>query len=211
MDIIKQKYIKELRKQIRDQEKWRDEAMDLLRKNGNEAPHKHSSILQYDNTIQELQEKMDEFSEDSEEFQAFYQRQDKKMSGVKSTTGSGTKGGVDQGKKTGGFDRWADVKAQNAMRREWNWVCRMDGYLPDHMRENLTSMPNNRGFIWKGIHYYGHRICEPPTNVTTLFEKQHQLLYIHEIAPEYYRIYEKKDKQKPKTLFYEKIYSNSRI
>lgn len=199
MDIIKQKYIKELRKQIRDQEKWQEEAMDLLHKNGDLKPGEHSSIQQYQITVRELQKKIDEFSEDAEDFKLFHQREQKK------TVVKG-KGAEPMEKKEGGIDRWADVKAQNAMRREWNWVCRMDRYLPDHMRDNLSTMPNNRGFIWKGIHYYGHRGCEAPVNITTLFEKQHQVLYIHEITPGYYRIYEKKDKHKPKTLYYEKIY-----
>jgi hypothetical protein len=210
MEAIKQKYIKDLRKQIRDQEKWRDEAEDLLRKNGNAIPEEHLSILQYRNTIRELQEKIDDFSEEDDDFMAFYERHDKKTKSAGDKS-SGSGGGGGDVKKNSGFDRWADVKAQNAMRREWNWLCRMDGYLPEHMRENLLTMPNNRGFIWKGIHYYGHRRCEEPVNVITLFEKQHQILYIHEISPQYYRIYEKKDKQKPKTLYFEKTYETTLV
>jgi hypothetical protein len=211
MDAIKQKYIKDLRKQVRDQEKWRDEAEDLLRKNGNVSPEEHLSILQYRNTIRELQDKIDNFSEEDDDFMSFFERHDKKTTTKLDSGNNKSSGGHTGVKKNGGFDRWADVKAQNAMRREWNWLCRMDGFLPEHMRENLLTMPNNRGFIWKGIHYYGHRKCEEPINVITLFEKQHQLLYIHEISPQYYRIYEKKDKQKPKTLCFEKLYETSRI
>lgn len=201
MDAIRNKFIKNIKTQIKENEKWCEEAKELLKKEGNMDVENHSSVLSYREKIRELKEQLQEGSDDAE-FQIFAASQLKLH--TKKTTGSFFQEPVKAAPQR--EDRWADIKIQNKMNREWNWICRMDNYMPSYMRENLRKMPNNKGYIWKGIHYYGNLPCEHPKDVNTLFEKNNQILYIHEYGRGFYRFYEKKDKTKTKTLVEERYF-----
>ena len=77
--------------------------------------------------------------------------------------------------------------------------------IPNYMKSNLASMPNNKGYIWKGIHLYG----DLPTKTDyplTLFEKiGKEPLIIHEwLENGTYRKWKKED-NKPKVLIQNKI------
>jgi hypothetical protein len=192
----KQKYIKTIRQQIKDQQKWRQDAIDLLVTNGESDPSQHSSILRFNIKIDSLEKEIEDFTEESTDYQIFSDKLDLKFSKEKVQVVS-TKPHE---------DRWADTKVQNAMKREWNWLCRMDGFVPQYMKDNLRKMPNNKGYIWKGIFYFGLLPPENPMELTTAFEKHNQALFIHEWSPNYYKIYEKSDKQKSKVLTFEKYF-----
>jgi hypothetical protein len=195
MDVIKQKYIKEIKTQIKEQEKWKEEALSLLTKNGIENPENHPSILKFSKKIENLHQEIDNFSEDSENYLVFLEKHSKLTHGSRIA-----KENKETKHFTGHIDRWAEVKKENMMKREWNWLCKMDGYVPNYMKENLRKMPNNKGYIWKGIHYYGHLSPEYPYDIHTMFEKHNQVLYIHEYGPKYYRVYEKGDRSRGKVL-----------
>ena len=197
MEQNKQKYFKALRQQIKDQQKWKDEAIELLTKNGVKDPLAHPSIVKFDFKIEALQQEADDFTLDSETFQTFSDKQE--------TMKEKSKGPTHEVHRPH-EDRWADKKVENAMKREWNWLCRMDGFVPQYMRDNLRKMPNNKGYIWKGIFYYGLLPPENPMDITTMFEKHNQALYIHEWTPKYYRIFEKSDRQKSKIMTFEKYF-----
>jgi len=63
--------------------------------------------------------------------------------------------------------------------------------LPDYMKRNLSDMPNNKGYIWRGIHFYGYR--RQQAGPVVMFEKQKgNILVIHENTEKEYRRYEKK-------------------
>ena len=71
--------------------------------------------------------------------------------------------------------------------------------IPDYMSENLKNMPQNRGYLWKGVAFYGDKTSEG--NIITLFEKRNGVMKIHEWAKNTYSIYEKIDKGQKKLLF----------
>jgi len=51
--------------------------------------------------------------------------------------------------------------------------------IPNYMKKNLSEMPNNKGYIWRGVHLYG----DLPYNrrqPRLLFEKMRGVMYIHE-------------------------------
>jgi len=56
--------------------------------------------------------------------------------------------------------------------------CRAVDTLPDYMKNNLKQMPNNKGYLWRGISVYGEKkpIKDDPV---MLFEKRHGTLWIH--------------------------------
>ena len=65
-------------------------------------------------------------------------------------------------------------------------------------------MPNNKGYIWYGIYYYGYKPANPRENII-LFEQKGPILYIHEITPKYHKVYEKKTKTSPRILIENRI------
>lgn len=87
-----------------------------------------------------------------------------------------------------------DRMLQNQMRREWDWLCRQDERLPDYIRTNLQKMPNNKGYIWKSIHYYGCMPAEKNNDLLIMFERMAGSpdMLIHEIKKgHYYKIFQK--------------------
>lgn len=71
--------------------------------------------------------------------------------------------------------------------------------LPEYMKRNLADMPNNKGYIWKGIYFYGDLPEESGTRV--LFEKRKGgLLIIHEYTDKEYKIFEKNGKERKRLL-----------
>ena len=85
------------------------------------------------------------------------------------------------------------------IRSSWKWLRRTDAKLPEYMRRNLREMPNNKGYIFRGIQYYGEKKAEK-NKPTILFEKNRGVLKIHEITEKDHKIYEKKNKKSKNKL-----------
>jgi hypothetical protein len=67
--------------------------------------------------------------------------------------------------------------------------------LPDYMKNNLEEMPNNKGYIWRGVYFYGYLREQQGPRV--MFEKQRGgILVIHEYTDREYKRYEKKGKER---------------
>ena len=63
------------------------------------------------------------------------------------------------------------------------------------MINNLAEMPNNKGYIWRGVHFYGDLPGQAGPQV--MFEKQRGgILVIHEHTDHEYRRYEKEGKNR---------------
>lgn len=64
--------------------------------------------------------------------------------------------------------------------------------IPDHLRDKLKNMPNNMGYVWKDIWYFGAQAPEQ-THEYTLFEKRHQqfLVHVYNLRTRMYSLYEK--------------------
>ena len=60
---------------------------------------------------------------------------------------------------------------------------------PPHIRKNLRNFPNNKGYIWKGIYWFGQKPCEKNAP-TVVFEPGREYLTIHEWG-ETYRVFHK--------------------
>lgn len=72
--------------------------------------------------------------------------------------------------------------------------------IPDYMKQNLKTMPCNKGYIWKGIHFMGSLKPEN-NNVTIMFEKcRGGIMKIHEITRRTHIIYEKQGKNQKKLV-----------
>jgi|AntRauTorckE6833_2_1112554.scaffolds.fasta_scaffold23955_2 hypothetical protein len=72
--------------------------------------------------------------------------------------------------------------------------------IPDKTRQNLREMPNNKGYIWRGVYLFGQLPAERG-QPTVLFEKQgRDVLLIHEYTPTEYARYEKVGQQKKRLV-----------
>jgi hypothetical protein len=92
-----------------------------------------------------------------------------------------------------------DIKSQKRNERyAYKHFCRSEDSLPEYMSRNLKNMPNNKGYIWKSVYYYGHQPANE-NEPTFLFEKKYGTLYIHEYTHNEY-FYFSKEKNGPKVL-----------
>lgn len=96
------------------------------------------------------------------------------------------------------------------MNRSYNYFEKTIESIPDYMLDNLSNMPNNKGYIWRDIYCYGDLPAEKNQPVT-LFEKQRDLLIIHEWANKYYTVYHKVGKTGRKTIVNRKEINRSKF
>jgi hypothetical protein len=71
----------------------------------------------------------------------------------------------------------------------------LNNSIPQFILEKLQNMPNNKGYIWKGIYCFGEL---PPDSLEKycMFEKYRDLLIIHEWNSKEYKIWHKEGKSK---------------
>ena len=84
--------------------------------------------------------------------------------------------------------------------------------LPDHLHDKLKTMPNNMGYVWKDIWFFGAKAAQQ-TNEYSLLEKRHNqfLVHVYNLSKQEYTLYEKdntgrrhvieRSRLKPRTCF----------
>ena len=86
----------------------------------------------------------------------------------------------------------SDNNTKREIEKSWQYFVKTRDTIPVYMIKKLKNMPNNKGYIWKSIYFYGER----PANVgeaVILFETQKEgILVIHEITEKEYKIWYKK-------------------
>ncbi len=116
--------------------------------------------------------------------------QDKKERSIKS------RAYWDRTMKAGRSERYE----QRSANRGYDYLLRVHNSLPQYIRQNLQKMPNNKGYIWRGVHYYGHK--EPEGNKCVLFESKRGVLHIHEWSEDWltYKLSVKENKKSREVL-----------
>lgn len=107
----------------------------------------------------------------------------------------------------------ADSRLQRQNEKDMNYSLRymnkVHETLPSFMKRNLSEMTNNKGYIWRGVCYYGElreKIYEP----RVMFEKKAgDILIIHEYTDTEYKIFEKHGKDK-KILMHQESRKNKK-
>lgn len=61
---------------------------------------------------------------------------------------------------------------QREYTRAYNHFVKADNTMPDYMKRNLKSMPNNKGYVWKSIMYFGRKKKEKGSRCISLHERQ---------------------------------------
>ena len=70
---------------------------------------------------------------------------------------------------------------EKSMTKEYNRFLDVSATLPDYMANNLKSMPNNKGYKWRGITFFGALPAE--NGPVLIFEKSKGDTIITEITP----------------------------
>lgn len=59
-----------------------------------------------------------------------------------------------------------------------------DQTMPSYMKKNLINMPNNKGYIYKDVWFFGHKERESKTQI--MFEKiDKDILHVYKITDKY--------------------------
>ena len=69
---------------------------------------------------------------------------------------------------------------ENAIKHGYRYYTRVVDELPSYMAKNLQEMPNNKGYYWRGVTFYGELPQESETCDTIIFEKKNNKLLIHQ-------------------------------
>lgn len=79
--------------------------------------------------------------------------------------------------------------------RTYKYYLKNSNSIPDYMTKKLNNMPNNKGYIWRGIYCYG-KLPRVKGDPVVLFEKHKDVLIIHEWSSNEYKLWHKKGKSK---------------
>lgn len=86
------------------------------------------------------------------------------------------------------------------------YFTRVCNELPDYMRNNLAGMPCNKGYIWRGVWFFGH--LEATRQPLVMFERKGKIQVIHEFTDigrdmREYKIFEKEGQNRKQLVFKE--------
>jgi len=84
-----------------------------------------------------------------------------------------------------------DRKETGTINYEYRKFKRKVDTIPGYLLNNLSNMPNNKGYIWKGIWLMGDLPEQEPRDILTMFERRGDLLIIRESDNYKVRIYHK--------------------
>lgn len=85
--------------------------------------------------------------------------------------------------------------SKDEIRRAYKYFTSVSESLPDYLSKKLKQMPNNKGYIWRGIYFYGEKPCEK-NRPMTMFEKHKGVLMIHEWHANKYQLWKKEGDSK---------------
>jgi hypothetical protein len=66
--------------------------------------------------------------------------------------------------------------------------------LPDYMQRDLKNMPNNEGYIWKSVYFYGLKHANK-SGLVKVTENRKGFKIIHVWSKTLYKVYEKKSRE----------------
>lgn len=79
--------------------------------------------------------------------------------------------------------------------REYKYFMKANDSIPDYILQNLKNMPNNKGYIWRGIWCFGE-LPEEKNRPVIMTENNKGVSLTHEIYPHEIRIYKKLERNK---------------
>ena len=97
----------------------------------------------------------------------------------------------------------AHRQSERDINYSYRYYCKISDSLPEYIQKNLKDMPNNKGYIWRDVCFYGKKDAQKGSNV--MFEKpKGKTLIIHEYTDTEYIRFHKEGKDKKKMVFKQK-------
>jgi hypothetical protein len=90
--------------------------------------------------------------------------------------------------------------SEKEMYRSYNYYIKCVDSIPSYIDKKLQNMPNNKGYIWRGVHCYGYNKSEI-NKPRLMFEKKNNIHITHEKYNNRYKIWHK-DSNNRKKLYY---------
>jgi hypothetical protein len=78
----------------------------------------------------------------------------------------------------------------------WQFFVKTMETLPDYMAKKLKKMPNNKGYKWKNVFFYGELPAVKGEPVTIFETQKDGLLVIYETTDREHKIWHKKNNSK---------------
>ena len=84
----------------------------------------------------------------------------------------------------------SDYAKKKEMERSYRYYIKTVSSIPDFIKRKLAQMPNNKGYIWRGMYCFGDLRAERDGPLV-MFEKRGDTLVIHEWSDTHYRVFTK--------------------
>ena len=94
---------------------------------------------------------------------------------------------------------------EKEIERSFSYHLKAAATLPLYMEKNLREMPNNKGYIWKSIYYYGYLPAEKD-KPSVVFDRDSRtkILTIHEWSSTEYKVFEKQGTDRKRLVYKQK-------
>ena len=91
--------------------------------------------------------------------------------------------------------------SEEEMNQTYNYYSKLKEHIPYYITRNLKEMPNNKGYIWKGVFLYGEQPREDVNNIILFEQVDRNVLVIHEWTSREYKQYEKIGKERRQLIY----------
>lgn len=82
------------------------------------------------------------------------------------------------------------------LNRAFRYYNRVVTSLPDYMKRNLKRMPNNKGYMWRGVTFFGKGSFNERNPIVVFEKRRNRLMIIHEWTRTEYNVYHKYGKDR---------------
>jgi hypothetical protein len=75
--------------------------------------------------------------------------------------------------------------------RGYRYFLKICDSLPNYIRRNLSEMPNNKGYIWRGMFCYGNLPAQKNHPIVLFDKSKRDVMFIHEWSDNEYKVFKK--------------------
>ena len=212
MDEEKQKqtafYLSAYRKELKDQTRQYQRWIEQVNKRMEDGDSSMTAIQRYKDKLSEAQRLLDLACPESEDFIEYMTNQtemlERQQSNQSRRMESCLKDAEEKKKRLEEYtqkqreERRAERQTKYQIQRETDRYFSIQETLPPYIRDNLKTMPYNKGYVFRGVWYFGTKPLgrHDNPNLLTMIDRQGGNLYIHEYKKgEYHKVFEKKNKE----------------
>jgi hypothetical protein len=88
---------------------------------------------------------------------------------------------------------------RNDVNRTYKYYHKICDSIPDYLTKKLKNMPNNKGYIWRGVHCYGNKPAEK-NKPRFMYEKRNGIQITHEWTHKHYKLWHREGNNRRKLI-----------